>query len=289
MFKRLLNISIWVLSGIAIIASLAFSRTKRMSTKPGKISVIINRDHGNYFIDEKEIEEMIKNLGFYSDSNSIARNAKDIERRIMNNPSVKLAEVFYHLDGSIAVKIEQRKPILRVFNKKGESFYIDEVGGIMPVTHKYTARVPVASGNINIPIGALIGSDQIHLQQFIYNAPNYNNRDYYNRKQINPSTKDSLLSYSQLQSLFELATYLQKNAFWNKQITQIHINRQEEIELIPAVGNHQILFGNIENINQKFNKLMTFYEKGLNKTGWNEYSEINLKYNKQVVCTKKYQ
>ena len=65
------------------------------------------------------------------------------------------------------------------------------------------------------------------------------------------------------------------------QIEQIAVNKLLEFELVPKVGNHKIVFGGIENLEGKFEKLMIFYKKGLSKTGWNEYSEINLKYKNQ--------
>ena len=60
-----------------------------------------------------------------------------------------------------------------------------------------------------------------------------------------------------------------------------------DIELIPRVGNHTIVFGDANQIESKFEKLIVFYNKGLSNTGWNEYSVINLKYEGQVVCTKR--
>ncbi|MDH6355721.1 cell division protein FtsQ [Dysgonomonas sp. PH5-45] len=85
--------------------------------------------------------------------------------------------------------------------------------------------------------------------------------------------------------LFQLASFLQEDSFWNAQIEQIVVGANNEIEFIPRVGNQRILFGKIENIDKKLDKLMVFYRKGLNETGWNRYNVINLKYENQVVCT----
>ena len=66
------------------------------------------------------------------------------------------------------------------------------------------------------------------------------------------------------------------------------MNKDRELELFPAIGNHKIIFGNAENIAEKFNKLKLFYKEGLNKSdSWTKYSTINLKYKNLVVCTKK--
>ena len=84
----------------------------------------------------------------------------------------------------------------------------------------------------------------------------------------------------------KVANYIYHNEFWKAQIMQLHINDNKEIELIPRVGNHIILFGSEEEMEAKFEKLMLFYQKGVQQTGWNQYSIINLKYKNQLVCVK---
>lgn len=86
--------------------------------------------------------------------------------------------------------------------------------------------------------------------------------------------------------LYQFANFLMKNEFWNAQIEQINVLQNGEVELIPRVGNQKILLGKLEDYNKKLDKLYTFYRKAMNEVGWNKYSEINLKYEKQVVCTK---
>ncbi|MDH8701860.1 cell division protein FtsQ [Dysgonomonadaceae bacterium PH5-43] len=87
--------------------------------------------------------------------------------------------------------------------------------------------------------------------------------------------------------LYEFALYIQKDKFWNAQIEQIYVTQNKDIELIPRVGNHQIILGKIEDYKENLDKLKLFYDKGLNKIGWNRYSIINLKFKDQVVCTKR--
>ena len=85
----------------------------------------------------------------------------------------------------------------------------------------------------------------------------------------------------------KVAKYIYQNEFWKAQIMQLYINDNKEIELIPRVGNHIILLGSEEEMEAKFEKLMLFYQKGVQQTGWNQYSIINLKYKNQLVCIKK--
>ena len=88
------------------------------------------------------------------------------------------------------------------------------------------------------------------------------------------------------EALFQIAQYIYKDPFWNAQIMQVHIEDNEDLTLIPRVGYHQIVFGEVENFEEKFSNLKLFYEKGISYKGWNNYSSINLKFKNQIVCTK---
>ena len=56
---------------------------------------------------------------------------------------------------------------------------------------------------------------------------------------------------------------------------------------MTRIGGHQIILGKIERLEVKFKNLKAFYNYTMiNKTIEN-YKTINLKYNNQVVCTKK--
>jgi len=88
--------------------------------------------------------------------------------------------------------------------------------------------------------------------------------------------------------LYDFALFLQSNKYWNSQIEQINVLPNKDIELTPQAGNFQIILGSLDDdYVEKLDKLKLFYNKGLNKVGWNRYSVINLKYKNQVVCTKR--
>ena len=87
--------------------------------------------------------------------------------------------------------------------------------------------------------------------------------------------------------LYKFALFLQENDFWNSQIEQIYVHPDNEIELIPRVGNHRIVLGTLADFEKKLENLKLFYEKAIPKVGWEKYSIINLRYKNQIVCTKK--
>ncbi len=87
--------------------------------------------------------------------------------------------------------------------------------------------------------------------------------------------------------LYNFALFLQNNKYWGSQIEQIHVLPNKDIELTTRVGDFQVVLGQLDDYEINLDKLKLFYDKGLNKIGWNRYSIINLKYKNQVVCTKK--
>ena len=87
-------------------------------------------------------------------------------------------------------------------------------------------------------------------------------------------------------ALLNLIRFINKNSFWRSQITQLHFNNQEVV-LVPRVGSHKIHFGQLNKIKEKLDNLYHFYKEGMPVKGWQTYSDISLKYNNQIICTKK--
>lgn len=90
-----------------------------------------------------------------------------------------------------------------------------------------------------------------------------------------------------LGELGEFALFLRDHSFWNAQIEQIDVAKNGEVTLVPRVGDQLILMGTLENYQDKLDRLYALYVNGFNKIGWNKYKQITLKYEGQVVCTKR--
>ena len=253
----------WTLIALATGLSLAFVKTEQREI--ACIKLIINHlDERNAFIDNGDILQMLsmKNL------NPVGKPLNEINTALLENiinanPYVANTEVFSTIDGKIKIEVKQRRPVVRIVNVKDESFYIDDKGEFMPLSGEYTARVAVANG-------------------FIFDTESERRVTVYDGEK-----KDTAIKLSRIDEIFHVADYIYHHEFWNAQIEQIYVNAEGDIELIPRVGSQNIVLGNSEKLEKKLNKLLLFYREGLNKTGWNKYKTINLKYEGQVVCTKK--
>lgn len=262
--KKAREILIWSVLAAYMIVTLGFVAVKRQQSTCSEIGVEIVDKTGNYFIEPSDVAGMIRRgnkeiIGCHIDTLNLNR----IENSIAKHPSVKEARMFRTLSGRLRVDIEQRNPILRIINAYQQSFYIDEDGLPMPLSRQYTARVLVANGNI-----------KENFQQSMYKLKN---ADY--------SHPDSLLGNMPAQ-LYFFTKSIQRNKFWRAQIDQIYV-RDGEFELVPRIGAHVVMFGDIREYKTKLRNLKLVYEQGFGKEGWNKYKYINLKYKNQVICTKR--
>ena len=261
--KNIIHIASISIPAIGLMIILGFVEQAQGNLVCTSIDIDIDRSNGNYFVEEEDIFAMV-----YHEMDTLigrpiaAINAEGMEHKINNHSSVYNAEVFKTLDGTLRIEVQQRTPVVRLFAKNGDTYYIDSIGNIMPASKRYTARVLVANG-------------------FIFDS--FVRVNAHNMKTLSDSLAQRLI----VDDVFKLVEYIRQSTFWDAQIEQLYVNKELEFELIPRVGNHRIVFGDASSIAQKFNKLKIFYEKGLSKTGWNEYSTINLKFANQVVCTKR--
>lgn len=262
-WKKILRITftVFLIAGFIATAGMVKSRQKDVTCK--SVNISIDESEGNFFVEQSDILSTIHNKwGTLIGKPAASINMNLLETLIDNNPYILRAEVFSTIDGGINIDIRQREPVLRIINKENQSYYIDVNGTFMPLSDKHASYVPVASGNI--PDRYVSGSV----------------------KQSAGEITDATFNKTLMEQLYDLATFIRSDELWQAQIVQVYVNDEGDIELIPRVGNHRIILGDTQNMEEKFSKLQQFYHKGLGATGWNNYNTINLKFSGQVVCTK---
>ncbi|NLP57368.1 cell division protein FtsQ/DivIB [Lutibacter sp. B1] len=87
--------------------------------------------------------------------------------------------------------------------------------------------------------------------------------------------------------IYQLASTILSDEFLKKQIIGVQKMQNNEFVLMTRIGGQIILIGKIEDLKQKFENLKSFFNKTLADNTIDNYTTINLKYNNQVVCTKK--
>ena len=249
-----------IMSYLILTFSFVASRQNELVCNLVEVRIIDSAKNG--FIQPKDIHNLLYNRNIKLIGKNFKNiNLKALEAELNTFPPVENAEIYKTSGGKVVVEIQQRNPVIRIFDVLNQSYYIDDKGYMMRISGKYTSHVPVANGYIIAPSGF--------------------------NKSINVLTLQRPGKRSVLAELYQLAQYIEEHEFWKAQIQQIYVTGNYDFELIPRVGAHVILFGDISNCVEKFNNLESLYINGLNAVGWNKYETINLKYKGQVICTKR--
>lgn len=250
--KRVLVAAVWslVVSGAVV---LLIAATRQQAEKVCKDVVVnVKSVDGVQYISEKNILNTISGGAPEQLKGQLLKtfDLQQLEFILEKNLWIRNAELFFDNNDVLHVDITERKPVARVFAVSGETFYVDDLGAQLPTTNDQVARVPVFTSFPQIT-KPLIGKDSILLQQ-----------------------------------IKEVGIYLLKHDFWMAQVEQVNINNYE-MEMIPKLGQHSIQFGDGTNVEAKFNRLLLFYKKIMAKTGWNYYSSLDVRYDKQLVAVRR--
>ncbi len=262
--KNILSILGWVAIFTFLVLSMSFVKNEEHKQRCTKLNIEVIDSTEFLFINKNEIKQLVNDSNISIIGYPISEiNTLQIENLLKTHSSIKSVKVYTSLKGHIIVEITQRKPILRIINYSGESYYIDKDGVMMQLSDIYTAKVIIINGHVNEP--------------------------FESRHNINLKEKEdnNIVRGKVLKDVYNLVLYINNDKLWRSQFQQIYVNSDGEYELIPIVGTQKIILGKITNYKIKLRNLKAFYKKGIEKRGWNTYSKINLKYENQIVCTKK--
>ncbi len=253
--KKILFATLWFTVGIGTVVLLVAAIRKNDAKQCKKIEIKISGIENTLFNEEKFVDEkdILNTINNVCNVNPVGKsigsfNLRKIETELEKSKWVKNAELFFDNNDILKVIVQEREPVARIFTTGGTSFYIDTALTMLPLSDKFSARLPVFTG---------FPSDKIVL-----------------------SSADSIL----LKDVKTISLAIQKDAFRMAMIDQVDITPQLNFEMIPKIGNQLIVFGNASDAEEKFKKLQLFYKTVMVKTGWSMYSIINVQYKNQIVA-----
>lgn len=248
MTKRLLWIALFFLV-VALVFSM-IAQKKAAVVKAVEVSVEPLEGYNFLMNDEDVLLTIERSFGFPLETMRLGSvDIARVERVLKEEPFVLAANVFVDAENIVKISITQRAPVLRVIDNNGFNYYLDKDAFKMPLSKHFSARVLVASGNIP-PFKADFQKRKKHI----------------------------------LKDLFELAQKIRADEFLQPMIEQIHVNKKNELTLVPKVGKQKIIFGKYTSVDDKLKRLKIFYTEAMPYEGWRKYKTIDLKYKGQVVA-----
>jgi len=261
MIKRILNIALWIIAVLAVAAFAIYALYQNGETTCNELKIELEDENNDFQLTSVEElrTELLQNYLPIEGQKIKNLNLKEIEKNASQISYLQNQDAYFDINGDVFIIANQRKAVVRVYNRVKQHFYLGTDTVVMPLSPQHSLRLLLASG-------ALPRLSNVYFTQSKNDLPDL--PDIYKK-------------------IYILAAKIQKDEFLNALIDQIYVKQNMEFELIPKVGIGIVEFGNIENADDKLKRLKIFYIEGKEKINWNIYKSINLKYKNQVVCTKK--
>ncbi len=246
--RKIMQTLVTVLVTGACIAAMTSAARKQDAKRIKDFSINIKNEQFG-FVDKADVKIKLLNDKDI-DVKKISLGRLDIgkmEKIVATNPWVADAQVYVDNDKVVHVNLTQRVPVARIFDQAGNSYYLDNADKAMPLSERY-----------------------IHYTTVVTNVP---------------VLKDDSLGNSLKAQIVKVVKQVERDSFWNAQVSQIILNDDKAFELVPVLGNHKILIGDTSNLEEKFENLYAFYKKVMTRIGWDKYEVLDARYKGQVVAS----
>ena len=146
--KILFSVLITLLVG-GLVVVLTFVVPKNGDRKCENIHLIVSDYEQFKFISDKDVSFQLQNSGVYP----VGKQHSDIdltemEESLLKLNMVKSVKCYFANNGDVNVSVTQRVPVFRV-KEEGRDYYIDNERKRMPTSIKFSAYVPIVTGNVN--------------------------------------------------------------------------------------------------------------------------------------------
>lgn len=244
-------VTVVLVFGTAAVAVIA-GRNSRKPLVCKSLDVVIVDSLENDFVNKADVKRFLDKeyggyIGTVLDSIDLCR----IETIIDGRSAVMKSQAFVTKDGTMHIKVTQRKPIVR-FQKTDGGFYADAEGYVFPLQSSYASYVQIIDGDIPI-----------------------NMKSGHKGEIENPEEK------IWFDKVMKLVNFIEDSP-WKERIVQIHVGNGGELTLIPREGEEKFIIGQPMNIEDKFARIEKYYTAiaPLERN----YKTINLIFDGQIVC-----
>ena len=194
-----------------------------------------------------------------------------INNLVESNCFISSAQTFVDYEGTLTVRVTQRKPIVRIITSKGDDFYLTAGGHLLPTQTGVVMDLPIVTGNLSLPFPTGFFGDMV-----AWAVANKKNNDK---------------NYIFLLKLTNFVRLVERTPKLSGNIVQVVVQNEAEkghgkdpkytITLIPRKGNYSVELGSLDDIEAKLNRWVKFAEAGV--VDLNCEGTLNVAYEGQAV------
>jgi len=145
MLNKVVTYTLFPLLILLIMFLYGFSLHRNQEKNIKTVEVKFDGDN-NHFLTHESVNKLLTQND--EEIRNISKSSLDLhrlEKQVLANPYVERANVFFTPGGLLKTDIKQRKPLARVITDD-ENYYVDKYGVKVPLSSKYSARVPLVLG-----------------------------------------------------------------------------------------------------------------------------------------------
>jgi len=159
-----------------------------------------------------------------------------------------------HFSGSkLQIEVSLYDILLEVSSNTGQKFLLDVEGIYLPYSPK-------------------TGNDVIAVNGFINNT-------FQKNKTITPENNE-------LYEVFTVASLIKKDTFYAALFHKMYVNDKQEIVLYPSVGKLPVLFGTVQDAENKLKTLKYMYEEVIPYMNDDKYAQLDVRFKNRIVAKK---
>lgn len=224
--------------------------------------------NGNTYINNSSIKNLINKIVIGKKTHTI--DLLKIEKIVNEYSYVEYSYITFKDNETIEVSIKERKPLAFVKTDNGNLKYIDKYGVLMD----------------NIPINKFADLPIVYGYKFEF-LPKVigNNKNKVNDKNLNNSLKNRLKNNQMfVNKLSALLNGLYEHEFVYNIISEIEFNNKEQtFSFYTSDRNLKILFGRLDNIDSKCQKMIVFWKEWIIKNKTDNLKHLDLRWENKVV------
>ena len=240
-----------LVAGLCVLLAASKAHRQQMTCKGLKVEYA----DAHRFINDADIKAWLeRDYGSYIGQRLDSVGLDRIEHILDEQSAILKSEAWTTEDGLLNVRITQREPVLR-FQKGDEGFYVDDRGYLFPLQKQFDAPVPVVDGAI--PVKYTAG---------------------YKGKALTEEEQRWIAK------VVDMMGWIRKNKVWKDAIVQVSVREGGDFVLTPREGRERFIFGQPEEVADKFDRIGKYYEYILPARGEGYYKTVNVKFDRQIIC-----
>ena len=217
-----------------------------------RISSVVHTQNESIIISPEDVETLLADTNIEVVGKAVKEvDLSKISELLKNNPYIANVNFVHFAGKKLVIDYTLKEIVLHVFTPNGEHYFVDSEGKVVPFTDKMQDYLMIVNGNVG--------------------------NNYKPGKDAPKGVKDALA----------LTKIIRQNDFYQAQFRQIYLNAQNEMELTSTIGGQTILFGSIDNAEEKLQNLKTIYENGLSHRGYNTYVQLDARYKNRIIAKRK--